>query len=60
MIDDPVGAVGVRGDDSIIILPYNIKMTKDQAIDLAVRLVAVADDLCNPKFGKWLREMMAT
>lgn len=63
MIENPVAVVGVTGNDRISIMPISPKlmnMTKEQAIDLAVRIVAVADDGETPTFGKLLREFMNT
>ena len=63
MIDNPVALVGVNAFDQIVIMPlppFTHPMSKEQAIDLAVRLVALADDGSEPTFGKLLREFLST
>lgn len=61
MIQNPIALVGVSGNGRISIMPVGGRlsdMSREQAVDLAVRLVALADDYDNPTFGKLLREFM--
>jgi len=66
MIENPIGMAGIgttdTHEDEIILYLRGAQfaMSKEQAIDLAVRLVAIADDYSEPKFGKWLREFLNT
>jgi hypothetical protein len=52
--------VGVQGHSIVIMPPITRALSKVEALMLAARLVALADDPCEPQFGRLLREFLNT
>lgn len=54
--------VGAGADQIVIVRSSALsgRITKENALNLAAWLVALADDVVEPRFGKLLREVLST